>query len=83
MDKLLAKSQSNERIPMTLKTYETRKIPSRIACQTIQYDICIFAKIPHVAARATATVKAQKLICNYLLKDTKILSVNPDRENIF
>jgi hypothetical protein len=46
--------------------------------------VSIFPEIPHLATTATATLKSQKTICDQLqLKDPTVISVNPDRSNIF
>ena len=46
--------------------------------------VSIFPKIPHLATTATATIKSQRAICDSLqLKQAVVISVNPDRRNIF
>ena len=46
--------------------------------------VSIFPKTPHLATTATATLKSQRAICNSLqLKQLVVISINPDRRNIF
>ena len=46
--------------------------------------VSIFPKTPHLATTAAATLKSQRAICNSLqLKQLVVISVNPDRRNIF
>ena len=46
--------------------------------------VSIFPKTPHLATTATATLKSQRTICNSLqLKQLVVISINPDRRNIF
>lgn len=46
--------------------------------------VSIFPEIPHLATTATATLKSQKEICDRLqIIDPVVISVNPDRSNIF
>ena len=46
--------------------------------------VFIFPEILHLATTATATLKSQRVICDSLqLKQPVVISVNPDRRNIF
>ena len=47
-------------------------------------SIYIFPKTPHLATTVTATLKSQRAIFDSVqLKQLVVISVNPDRRNIF
>ena len=61
------------------------RVSFRPAYGMLDVLVSIFPKIPHLATTATATLKSQRAICDSLLqlKQPVIISVNPDRRNIF